>query len=252
MAKRYVEAGINFDLRYKYIPSNFEDVRGYIPLKDYIGSSVAVWPIFQINKGIIKKFYFSGSYSLWQTTAYSPLKKSGAGGLEITFIKNLSTSFSLNREKRWYGIHHYENKLWTLSGSYQPGGMSGVNLSYTSGDYWGGKLYYPSVSLNYTFLGKLTNSLNVSYQMIKYPNTIDKELITALIPSFSIRKNLNLRSFLQWSDKSKVLMANFLLDWDVVEKTKLYIAFNRKAEINSSGASPEEIFFLKIGSGFSF
>jgi len=252
-ARREVDTGVNFQILHKYIPSNFIDIRGYIPMCDLINTEANLTPKFQINRWLIRNFSFSGSYTNWQTTANSPIKKGGGGGIGFSFVKNFSGTCYFNEEQRWYENRCYKNLIWTITGSYLQGGMTGINLYYAWGNYWGGKLYYPSINLNYTFFRQLTSSFIVNYQVIEYADKpSDKALIAVLISSFNLTRNLNLRSFLQWSNKSEILMTNFLLDWNITDRSKLYIALNRKSTLDSTENEQKWEFFIKIRSSIWF
>ncbi|MEO0095174.1 MAG: carbohydrate binding family 9 domain-containing protein [candidate division WOR-3 bacterium] len=249
--KRTVDTGLNLTAYYKYIPLNFKDIRGYIPMIDLITSQIGISPKFQLNRWIIRDFSLNSGYLLWQTTFYEKIKESIWGGMNFTFLRNIMGSFSYTNEVRIYNSEHYYNKLWTLTTSYMPGGMSGVGLNLVYGDYWGGKLIYPSLNFNYTLYKIFTNSLILNYQILNYPDgTADSALILVYIPSLTPFENLNLRSFIQRSDKSNIFMTNILLDWTIFKRSKLYIALNRTKDINTKEVS--WIFFTKINSSIWF
>lgn len=252
LLKRTVDVGLNFSLHYKYIPPDFVDVRGYIPMNDLISRHVSLSPKFQVNKLILRDFSVNAGYVNWQTTSHHRIKEAMWGGLGLTFLKNIIGFLSYSDEERIYDTETYNNRLWTSQISYLPGGMSGANLGFVYGDYWGGVLYYPSINLNFTFSQNFTNSLVLNYQLLKFSDgTSDTSLIFVYIPSFNIYKNLNIRAFIQWSDKSEVLMTNYLLDWTIYRRTKLYLALNR-TEALSNEEEPSWVFFIKASSGIWF
>lgn len=245
--KRAVDVGLNFTAHYKYIPKDFEDVRGYIPMTDLISSQISVTPKFQLNRWIIRDFSITSGYLIWQTNAHNKIKESIWGGIGFTFLKNIMSSFYYTDEVRIYNSARYDNKLLTLTTSYIPGGISGFGLNCTYGDYWGGKIIYPSLNFNYTLFKNFSNSLVLDYQIFKHPDgTADSALIFVYIPSISFLKNLNFRAFIQRSDKSNILMTNFLLDWAFFRGSKLYIALNRTKATDTGEES--WIFFSKISS----
>lgn len=252
LLKRTVDVGFNFSLRYEYIPADFVDVRGYIPLTDLISRQLTISPKFQVNRWVLRDFSINSGYLKWETTSRREIKEALWGGASLTFLKNIIGSLYYTDEQRSYDTKVYDNKLWSSQISYLPGGMSGGNISFVYGDYWGGVLYYPSLTLNFALFKDFTNSLVINYQLLKFPDgTCDTALIFVYMPSLNIFKNLNLRSFIQWSEKSDVLMTNALLDWTIYRSTKLYIALNR-TETLSNKEEPSWVFFIKIRSGIWF
>lgn len=221
-------------------------------MRDLISKQISFSPKFQINRWIIRDFSIGSGYVNWQTTAHNKIKESIWGRVNFGFLKNIFSSLSYTDEERIYNAECYFNKLWTYAISYLPGGMSNVNFSFVYGDYWGGILYYPSANLNFTLFKNFTNSLVLDCQILQFPDAAsDTALIFVYIPCFNILKNLNLRSFIQWSDKSDILVTNFLLDWTFFRWSKLYIALNR-TETLTNKEEPSWVFFMKISSRFWF
>ena len=150
---RNVNEGLIFELSHTHIPSDFEDVRGFLRMKNLLDFESSVAYRLFLNKYGIRLISPYLAYGSWQTEDHRVILEGGAANISVDFERNISLYASVSSERRIWQNTKYRNRLYSMSLSRSPGGYNYLTVAYYFGKYYGGYLHYPSLSpVSYTHL----------------------------------------------------------------------------------------------------
>ncbi len=253
--RREETKGIGFGFEYANYQPSFNPEMGLLWRPDLRYRYGDIYYIIPVNAYKIRNISTKIEYGKCNDYNKKLLEDGYESSNKISFSNNLNISFSYEKYTQWYEEKYYHNRLIDISLGYYPGGTQHISFDYESGDYFGGKMDYPALSLEITPASYFSFSTSVDYQHITYSkNESEKTLIYVLKENWNITKKLSFRTFLQWTDVSKEFQTNFLLAYDFFVGSHIYLVWNEIRDVSEFNYENRNLnlpltnrkFFLKL------
>jgi hypothetical protein len=223
--------GIYFNILYKDIGTSFVCKNGYIPLIDLKENNVGLGYKFFVNKAILRDFSIAVDYGRWKNHQNVLINEGIYPHVNFDFQNRFSLSLSYERYKRLFNNTYYSNSITSVSFGYEIGGQKSIFINYSLGDFYNGYMRYPQIEIWFNPFSKILTQIHFDYQYLDYVSYVERTKIIATKINYRISNQLSLRAFLQWSDVSKSLDANFLIQYEFFTGSHIYFVWNETRDI---------------------
>ncbi len=254
--ERPVFSGVRISAYHKAVDSLFVAPLGYIPFKNIRETYANVSWFNLINRKLFRSFDI-GFSALYRASLHGDLIcQNFTPFLNITFISPLSVHYAYTVEERLFGMEMYNNVTHSVEVNIYPVRWFSFIIGYFWGTYFGNHIDYLSLSLgNLNIANRFFLELNTQSQRLENGSEKTVDNVGNFRISLFIFKNIYIRHFFKYSDLSKFLNANFILDYNVAPGSHLYFILNEERENTRSIFATDfrkRIFLLKFAYRLSF
>lgn len=253
---RNVYEGINSLFYYKMIDSLFNPPLSFIPftnIREFCG--VINWNEI-MNYKLIQKVMFGFSFLQRSSLSGMLVSQNISPSVMLSFVKPISISYNFTKEKRALMLKMYENAIHYFAFNVNEGRKYSISLSYLGGKYFEKHIDFISLNLgNLNFANTIIFELSGQSQKLSQNNESTIENILDFKINYKILRNIFLRTFLEYSDHSKIVRANFLLDYNYGLGSHIYLILNEEREktvSKSLGDFRKRILYIKISHHLTF
>ncbi len=188
--------------------------------------------IRQFNYELFTFFYWDLAGNLESSRIFfSPLNIMLESGeqieINLRFEKDMLTEpFELS-DDLFIPVDRYAHTRYTLQFHTASHRKLSVDLEYTFGHYYGGKLSELEAGLDFKFKGHINLSAEAIFVRGDFPQGEFNNNLYRLKSDFFLNSDLGLMSYIQYDDVSRNLGANIRLKWRISPGNTIYLVYNR-------------------------
>jgi len=233
LRKETIKSGPAVTISLRDIQENFNPETGFLSMYNLRAKYINLSYTILLQRVFLQNLYPGIIYANWRKSSDDSLLMDYLNPyLGIVFEKLAELNLFFEKEYRFWEGKYYENKIYTINLNLYPSGKTYLSINYLFGYYYNQILRYPSISISMTPLECLSLKLSFDNYHIIGDENEDVERILVIKENWNITKKLSFRTFIQWTDLSEEIQANFLLSYDFSVDSHVYFVWNEIRDIN--------------------
>lgn len=220
----------SLSLGYKDYSINFNPILGFVSRNDIKGPVLSAgYRIYPSRDLMIKtSMLFNGLRNHdGERVLYG-----WRGSLEIVWYNSYGIYLYNNRFGHRYGEDYFQNNFYDGGIFCDIGDRVSLAGGFAAGDFYGGKMEYPYLSIFFHPASNINISLSLDYSKVDYGGNAEEEWISVLKCEYQIFSFLSIRLFYQQhfleEEKEKVL--NSLIKIKLSNSSTLYLVYDKENE----------------------